>query len=290
MASRADTKALGLHGLFIEAQRRDDHDQRAGLRRGSGAHRARARLGRHGGARSPLRGRRLGRRAGAARSATRARSTRTSYRRQRAVHADRARARRRGYRPRQPPRRSRSKRPSSRRPWCRRRRSPAACWPKAASCARPTASSTRPGAPIRIPIWRRAYADLRFGDAARDRLKRIEALAKTAPGHVEGALAVARAALDAREFAKARAALAPYLDGADQARRAADGRAGARRAATTRAAPANGWRARSMPRPIRHGRPTATSPTAGCRCRPSAAGSTPSNGACRSPAWPARRR
>ena len=24
MASRADTKALGLHGLFIEAQRRDD--------------------------------------------------------------------------------------------------------------------------------------------------------------------------------------------------------------------------------------------------------------------------
>ena len=40
---------------------------------------------------------------------------------------------------------------------------------------------------------------------------RIEALAKKTPGHVEGALAIARAALDAREFGKARAALAPYL-------------------------------------------------------------------------------
>ena len=34
---------------------------------------------------------------------------------------------------------------------------------------------------------------------------------KKTPGHVEGALAVARAALDAQEFAKARAAIAPYL-------------------------------------------------------------------------------
>ncbi len=31
------------------------------------------------------------------------------------------------------------------------------------------------------------------------------------PGHIEGALAVARAALSAQEFAKARAAIAPYL-------------------------------------------------------------------------------
>jgi HemY protein len=53
--------------------------------------------------------------------------------------------------------------------------------------------------------------NLRFGDAARDRLKRIEALAKKAPEHIEGALAMARVALDAQEFAKARAALAPYL-------------------------------------------------------------------------------
>jgi HemY protein len=55
------------------------------------------------------------------------------------------------------------------------------------------------------------YAHLRFGDSARDRLVRIEALAQKAPAHVESALALARAALDAREFAKARSALAALL-------------------------------------------------------------------------------
>ena len=61
------------------------------------------------------------------------------------------------------------------------------------------------------PDLARTYADLRFGDAARDRLRRIENLAKKAPGHLESALALGRAALDAREFAKARAALTPCL-------------------------------------------------------------------------------
>jgi HemY protein len=61
------------------------------------------------------------------------------------------------------------------------------------------------------PDLAQTYADLRFGDAARDRLARVEALVKRTPAHIEGALAVARAALDAREFKKARAALARYL-------------------------------------------------------------------------------
>ena len=56
-----------------------------------------------------------------------------------------------------------------------------------------------------------AYANLRLGDSARDRLARMQKLADYVPGQLEGALAVARAALDAREFATARAALAPYL-------------------------------------------------------------------------------
>jgi HemY protein len=56
-----------------------------------------------------------------------------------------------------------------------------------------------------------AYTHLRFGDSARDRLVRAQSLAKKAPGHVESALAVARAALDAREFAQARTALASLL-------------------------------------------------------------------------------
>lgn len=56
-----------------------------------------------------------------------------------------------------------------------------------------------------------AYAHVRLGDSARERLARIEALAAKAAGHVEGALAVARAAIDASEFGKARAALAGLL-------------------------------------------------------------------------------
>jgi HemY protein len=53
------------------------------------------------------------------------------------------------------------------------------------------------------------YAHLRPGDSARERLARVETLAQMTPGNVEGALAVARAALDAQEFAIARHALSP---------------------------------------------------------------------------------
>ena len=56
-----------------------------------------------------------------------------------------------------------------------------------------------------------AYANVRLGDSARDRLARMQKLADMVPGQLEGALAVARAALDAREFAAARTALAPYM-------------------------------------------------------------------------------
>lgn len=55
------------------------------------------------------------------------------------------------------------------------------------------------------------YANLRLGDSARERLARMQKLAEKVPGQLEGALAVARAALDAREFAAARAALAPHV-------------------------------------------------------------------------------
>src|SRR6202012_564335 len=55
-----------------------------------------------------------------------------------------------------------------------------------------------------------AYAHVRRGDSARQRLVRVETLAAKTSGEVEGALAIARAAIDASEFAKARAALAPF--------------------------------------------------------------------------------
>jgi HemY protein len=56
-----------------------------------------------------------------------------------------------------------------------------------------------------------SYANVRLGDSARERLARMKKLAEKVPGQLEGALAVARAALDAREFATARRALAPYV-------------------------------------------------------------------------------
>src|ERR1700730_12582723 len=55
-----------------------------------------------------------------------------------------------------------------------------------------------------------AYAHVKLGDSARQRLVRVETLAAKAPGHIEGALALARAAIDASEFARAREALAPF--------------------------------------------------------------------------------
>ena len=54
------------------------------------------------------------------------------------------------------------------------------------------------------PDLAETYAHLRPGDSARERLARVQSLAQKAPGHVESALAVARAALDAQEFAVAR--------------------------------------------------------------------------------------
>jgi HemY protein len=56
-----------------------------------------------------------------------------------------------------------------------------------------------------------SYANVRLGDSARERLARMQKLADKIPGQLEGALAVARAALEARDFATARTALAPYL-------------------------------------------------------------------------------
>jgi HemY protein len=61
-----------------------------------------------------------------------------------------------------------------------------------------------------------AYAHVRLGDSARQRLVRVETLAAKSPGHLEGALALARAAIDASEFARAREALAPFVDAPTQ--------------------------------------------------------------------------
>ena len=56
-----------------------------------------------------------------------------------------------------------------------------------------------------------AYAHVKLGDSARQRLVRIETLAAKAPGHLESALALTRAAIDAAEFERARAALVRFI-------------------------------------------------------------------------------
>jgi HemY protein len=61
------------------------------------------------------------------------------------------------------------------------------------------------------PDLAEAYAHVKLGDSARQRLVRVETLAAKASGHIEGALAIARAAIDAAEFTKAREALAPFI-------------------------------------------------------------------------------
>lgn len=57
------------------------------------------------------------------------------------------------------------------------------------------------------------YAHLRSGDAAQDRLARIRDLVKVRANHPEGVLALARAAIEAKDFATARTTLTPLLTG-----------------------------------------------------------------------------
>jgi HemY protein len=56
------------------------------------------------------------------------------------------------------------------------------------------------------------YLRMRPGDSAADRLTRARGLARLAPNDPESRLTIARAALESRDFAAARAAIAPLLD------------------------------------------------------------------------------
>lgn len=68
------------------------------------------------------------------------------------------------------------------------------------------------------PELAEAYVGVRPGDAATDRLGRAETLAGLVPDHPESCLAVAQAAIEARDFARARRALAPLVDTEDRSR------------------------------------------------------------------------
>lgn len=209
MAGRPDTKALGLHGLYVEAQRRNDltsarayAEEAARTAPALGwASRAvqefRCAVGDWAGALAHL-------------ERTKAALGKDAYRRQRAVmltaHAHAL---------------EETDRDKAKGLALEAAKLAPTLVPAAVTAGRMLAEGgeLRKASRIVAKAWRtnphpdlaQTYADLRFGDAARDRLARIEALVKKTPGHIEGALAVARVALDAREFKKARAALAPYL-------------------------------------------------------------------------------
>ncbi|NVO16826.1 MAG: heme biosynthesis protein HemY [Rhodoplanes sp.] len=61
------------------------------------------------------------------------------------------------------------------------------------------------------PDLAETYADIFPNESNRERLGRIRALAKLAPNHPESAVTMARAAMDAQEFATARTSLTPML-------------------------------------------------------------------------------
>jgi HemY protein len=210
MAGRPDTKALGLHGLFIEALRRTDA---AGARAyaeeaariapslgwaGTAVLEARSRDGDWGGALDLL-------------EQQRRMLDKASYRRQRAVLLTaRALAL------------EDTDRGAAKEFVLEANKLAPDLVPAAALAGRLLAEGGQIRKANRVidSAWRanphpdlaQAYAELRSGESARERLKRIEAGARRVPGHIEGALAVARAAIDAQEFAKARGELAPYLD------------------------------------------------------------------------------
>ena len=82
------------------------------------------------------------------------------------------------------------------------------------------AGDTRKAARVIEAAWRinphpdlaEIFVNLKPGDSARERLARAEKLAALSAGQIEGALALARAAIGAQAFAVARAALAPLIE------------------------------------------------------------------------------
>jgi HemY protein len=209
MAARPDTKALGLHGLFIEAQRRNDAGNARAYAEeaariapslgwaGTAVLEARCRDGDWAGALDLL-------------EQQRRMLDKATYRRQRAVLLTA-----RGLALED------SHRDAAKEFALEANKLAPDLVPAAALAGRLLAEGhLRKANRIIDSAWRtnphpelaQAYAELRSGESARDKLKRIEAGARRVPGHIEGALAVARAALDAQEFGKARSELAPYLD------------------------------------------------------------------------------
>jgi HemY protein len=209
MAARDDTKAIGLRGLYVEAQRRDD--AHAALLAAEEAAKTSPSLAWAGEAVLDYRCT-TGDWAGALETLERMKSAldKQTYRRKRAVLLTaRAIAL------------DEIDRDTSRAAVLEAVRFAPDLVPAAALAGRRLAEegNMRKAGKILTAAWAinphpdiaEAYANLRFGDSARERLARVKRLADKLPGQLEGALALSRAALDAKNFVAARAALAPHL-------------------------------------------------------------------------------
>ena len=233
MAGRDDTKVLGLHGLFVEAQRRNDpaaalfYAEEAAKQAavppwaGQAVLEFRCVAGDWSGALTRLE-----------RNMKSGLIDKTAYRRQRAVLLTaQALAADDGVAPPTPGQPD-GFMPTSGKPDVGRDRAQALALeavklapdlvPAAALAGRllGAAGEKRKATRIIEAAWRAnphpdladAFAHLQPGDSARERLARVESLAGKATGDAEAAIAVARAALDAKEFSVARAALVPLLE------------------------------------------------------------------------------
>ena len=209
MAARPDTRLLGLRGLYVEAQRRDDgaaarHYAEQAVKAapalpwaGQAVLEYRCAAGDWAGALAVLENSRQS-----------GRIDRTAYRRQRAVLLT-ARALAEA-----------DTNPDAAKGAALEAVKLAPDLPPAAALAgRLIAESgdLRKAARLLERAWRahphpdlaEVYAHLRSGDSARDRLARVQSLTRHPAGHPEGVLAVARVALEAKDFAAARRALSP---------------------------------------------------------------------------------
>jgi HemY protein len=208
MAAREDTKLLGLHGLYVEAQRRDD--LATARQAAEEAARAEPSLAWAGQAVLDFRARERdweGALTALERNYGSGLIDKPQYRRTRAVLLT-ARALSRDD----------ADRSTAKTLLAEAVKLCPGLVPAAALAGRLAAEDgeTRRAAKVIEAAWKiephpdlaEAYAHLRPGDSARDRLSRMQVLAKISGDHPEGKLAVARAAIDAREFDVAREALA----------------------------------------------------------------------------------
>jgi HemY protein len=209
MADRDDTKLFGLHGLFIEAQRRNDLD--AAREYAEAAAKASPSLAWAGQAALEFRSH-AGDWPGALEALERSRKGGLVpidvFRRQRAVLLT---AQALSIKDRDATAASELAQEAAK--LCPE------LVPAAALAGRLLAEAGEPRKAARIleAAWRRnphpdvasAYADLVPGASARERFMRMRLLVRLAESHPEGALALANAALEAHEFAEARLSLAP---------------------------------------------------------------------------------